>query len=366
MLRIGINGFGRIGRAIYRANLEKRAFEVVAINDVNPDIHNIAYTVNYDSLYERLREPLRVDSRADRLHNDTESIAVFHEARIADVPWDSAKVDIVIDASGILDNVLNARRVITELGVRKVIVTHSPNEGVDFSMVLGANEHLLDVGEHEVIASSICDATAIAPVLKLIKERFGLRCGYVTTLHPWLNYQNLMDGPASSWSVPGEIYHHYALGRSVIGNLIPKPTSAIEATCRVLDGVTEAMIGSFSYRTPTAIVGSADITLVTERQVDVRDLRAVFTEYERNQRWKILHSNLEPLVSLDFKRCEYSAVVDARWTDVIGDGMVKLVLWYDNEWGYASRVVDQVSYVDERMNMEAASIPAERRGVVAV
>jgi glyceraldehyde 3-phosphate dehydrogenase len=206
------------------------------------------------------------------------------------------------------------------------------------------------VRKHHVIASSICDATAIAPVVKLVKERFGVRCGYITTLHPWLNYQNLMDGPASSWSVPGEIYHHYALGRSVIGNLIPKPTSAVQATCRVLEDVTEEMIGSFSYRTPTAIVGSADITLVTERQVDRCQLRELFCEYEKAQRWNVVHSNVEPLVSLDFKRSDYSAVVDARWTDVIGDGMVKLVLWYDNEWGYASRVVDQISYLSEQMN----------------
>ena len=230
-----------------------------------------------------------------------------------------------------------------------MIVTHSPNEGVDFHMVLGANEHLLDLQRHNVISSSICDATAIAPVLKIVKEHFGLRSGYVTTLHPWLNYQNLMDGPASSWSSPGEIYHHYALGRSVIGNLIPKPTTAIAATCRVLDDVTEAMIGSFSYRVPTAVVGSADLTLMAERKVDGGARCAAIAEFETTQCWNILHSSVEPLVSLDFKKCDYSAVVDARWTDVIGDSMIKLVLWYDNEWGYASRVVDQVSYVSDHL-----------------
>jgi glyceraldehyde 3-phosphate dehydrogenase len=361
VLRVGINGFGRIGRAIYRANLEKQAFKIVAVNDINPDLGNIAYTVNYDSLYDRLKKPLQTDAAASVLYNDTESIAVYHKSRIADVPWEAVGVDILIDASGILANVLNSRRVTARGGVRKVIITHLPERGVDFSMVLGANEHLLDVEKHDVISSSICDATAIAPVLKLIKQHFGLRCGYVTTLHPWLSYQNLMDGPASSWSVPGEIYHHYALGRSTIGNLIPKPTTAIQATCRVLEGVTEAMIGSFSYRTPTAIVGSADVTLVTEQQVERRDVCAVFEEYEKQQRWQILHNNVEPLVSLDFKRSEFSAVVDRRWTNVVGDGMVKLVLWYDNEWGYASRVVDQVSYVASRMEEAEAArqVPAE-------
>jgi glyceraldehyde 3-phosphate dehydrogenase len=350
MLRVGINGFGRIGRAIYRANLEKQAFELVAINDVNPDIHNIAYTVNYDSLYDRLREPLLVDATGSRLYNVTDSIAVFHESRIADVPWESVGVDLVIDASGIAANVLNSRRVITRGGVRKVMITHSPDNGVDFTMVLGANEHLLDPDRHDVIATSICDATAIAPVLRLVKDEFGLKSGYVTTLHPWLNYQNLMDGPAASFSVPGEIYHHYALGRSSVGNLIPKPTTAIQAACRVLDGVTETMIGTFSYRTPTAIVGSADLTLIPGRPVARRDVCDAFAAYEAAQKWQILHNNNEPLVSLDFKKSEYSAIVDTRWTDVVGNELIKLVLWYDNEWGYASRVVDQVGFVAERMN----------------
>jgi glyceraldehyde 3-phosphate dehydrogenase len=352
MIRVGINGFGRIGRAIFRANCEKQAFKVVAVNDINPDIGNIAYTLNYDSLYDRLRLPFRVDEEAGVIYTEQDSIAVFHESSIDEVPWEEADVDVVIDASGVLANVLASRAVVEKGRARKVMVTHSPNEGVDFTMVLGANEEQLDLERHDVIASSICDATAIAPVLKVMKEAFGIRSGYVTTLHPWLNYQNLMDGPASSWSVPGEIYHHYALGRSVIGNIIPKPTSAMQATCRVLEGVSEEMIGSFSYRTPTAIVGSADITLVTEQEVTREEVLAVFEKSEREQRWSILHSNIEPLVSLDFKKSEHSAVVDMRWTNVVGANVVKLVLWYDNEWGYASRVVDQVAFVSEQLDGE--------------
>jgi glyceraldehyde 3-phosphate dehydrogenase len=353
MLRVGVNGFGRIGRAIYRANCEKQAFRVVAVNDINPDIGNVAYTLNYDSLYDRLPDPVRVDAAAGVIHNARDRIRVFHESNIAEVPWEEAGVDIVIDASGVLANVLASREVVARGRVQKVVVTHSPNEGVDFTMVLGANEHLLDVERHDVIASSICDATAIAPVLKTVHERFGICSGYVTTLHPWLSYQNLMDGPASSWSVPGEIYHHYALGRSVVGNIIPKPTSAIQATCRVLEGITEEMIGSFSYRTPTAIVGSADLTLVTERPLTRRDLLAAIAAFERDQRWCILQISVEPLVSLDFKKSEYSAVVDARWADVVGDHLVKLVLWYDNEWGYACRVVDQVELIHKHMSVRA-------------
>jgi glyceraldehyde 3-phosphate dehydrogenase len=207
----------------------------------------------------------------------------------------------------------------------------------------------LNLEQHKVISTSICDATALGPVLNTINQEFGIDSGYVTTLHPWLNYQNLMDGPSSSWSVPGEIYHHYALGRSVDGNMIPKPTSAIEATCKVVNGLTEGMIGSFSYRTPTAIVGSADITLNLKNKTNALTVIKVFEEIEKLQNIKIIHNSIEPLVSLDFLQSEYSAVVDHRWTNVVNGSLLKMVLWYDNEWGYSSRVLDQVKYVSQKI-----------------
>ena len=192
---------------------------------------------------------------------------------------------------------------------------------------------------------SICDATAIASVIELLDKKIGIDHGQVTTLHPWLNYQNLMDGASSSWSVPGEIYHHYALGRSAIGNLIPKPTSAITATCQVLSRITEDKIGSFSYRTPTAIVGSADITLLLSKDVSTDQVHNVLSEYQANQKWDILNLMSEPLVSLDFVNNKHSAVVDTRWTAVVGGNLLKIVLWYDNEAGYSLRVLDQIRYV---------------------
>ncbi len=246
-----------------------------------------------------------------------------------------------------LANVDRARN-LTEKGVvKRVFVTHSPDT-VDFTMVIGANEDQLDLEKHKVISTSICDATAMAPVMKTMIDNFGFENGYVTTLHPWLNYQNLMDGPSSSWSVPGEIYHHYALGRSALGNMIPKPTSAVEATARVCEGVTEESLGVFSYRTPTAIVGSADLTLNLKKSTSKEEIISVFNEIEKTQTIDVIHNNIEPLVSLDFMRAKYSAVVDHRWTDVINGTLVKMVLWYDNEWGYSCRVVDQVKFVNDQ------------------
>ncbi len=344
-IRVGLNGFGRIGRAIFRNNLEKKYFDIVVINDINPDINNLAYTLNYDTLYDRLSVMFR--SEGDSIVSDEGHIVkITHEQVIDDVNWAGFEVDYVIDCSGVLKNVLHAKNLVSNGKVKKVFITHSP-EPVDFTLVLGANESELDLTKHHVIASSICDATAIAPVMKIINGAFGIESGYVTTLHPWLNYQNLLDGAASSWSMPGEIYHHFALGRSTIGNLIPKPTTAISASCKVLgaEKISEEMIGSFSFRTPTPIVGSADITLQVKKDISAHDVISVFETFAKQQKWHIIQNNLEPLVSLDFKKSDYSAVVDHRWTNVINKRMLKLVLWYDNEWGYSSRVLDQVMFV---------------------
>lgn len=347
MLRVGINGFGRIGRAIFRTNMDKKLFKIVAINDINPDIENIAYQLNYDTLYDQLVDKFKAQKH--HIYNDTYNIKVFQEQHIDEVSWKSEEIDIVIDASGILDNVLRGNSTIKNQGVKKVVVTHSPNE-VDFTMVLGVNEHKLDLSKHNVISSSICDATAIAPVIKIIKENFGIVSGHLTTLHPWLGYQNLMDGPASSWSVPGEIYHHFALGRSAVGNMIPKPTSALDATAKVLEGISSDIIGSYSMRTPTQIVGSADITLLLKNKTTQDELINSFKNYSNNQKWDIINNNFEPLVSLDFKSSEFSANVDHRFTSLIQGNMLKLVLWYDNEWGYATKVAEQITYIESKMN----------------
>lgn len=344
MLRVGINGFGRIGRAVFRTNMDKKLFDIVAINDINPDINNIAYQLNYDTLYDQLKDKFKAEK--GHIFNGSHDLKVFQNRHIDEADWKSQGIDIVIDASGILDNVFRGHEAIKKHGLKKIVVTHSPEE-VDFTMVLGANEDKLDVKKHHVISSSICDATAIGPVLKIIRENFGIISGQLTTMHPWLNYQNLMDGPASSWSVPGEIYHHFALGRSAVGNMIPKPTSALSASCKVVDGISEDIIGSYSIRTPTHIVGCADITLLLEKKTTQEEVVRSFMNYANSQTWNIINNNFEPLVSLDFKSSEFSANVDHRFTSLVNGDMLKLVLWYDNEWGYATRVVEQVRYVYE-------------------
>ena len=343
-MKIGINGLGRIGRAIYRRCLEMDDIEICIINEANPDIGNIAYTLNYDTIYGPLRNPVVVDGD-NLVVEGGGKIAVTNHSNISDVPWNDYGVDYVIESTGLKSNVGDSHALINENVCRRVFVTHAPSENVDFTMVLGCNENLLDIQKHKVIATSICDATAIAPLMELLDQKIGIKAGHVTTLHPWLSYQNLMDGSSSSWSVPGEIYHHYALGRSVVGNLIPKPTSAITATTQVLSRIKEESIGSFSYRTPTAIVGSADLTLNLAKDVSIDDVNNILNEFRNSQKWDILQIMEDPLVSLDFVNNRHSAVVDSRWTSVVGGNLLKMVLWYDNEAGYSMRVLDQIKHV---------------------
>ncbi len=348
-MRIGINGLGRIGRSIFRHSIKDKDIEICAINDLNPDINNICYTLNYDTIYGPLQNQVSSSEGKIILDNHKE-VELFNKHSINEVDWKKCNIDYLVDATGVLKNVENASKLIQDKIVKKVFITHAPEKFVDFTMVLGCNEKDLKINEHHVISTSICDATAIAPVIELLDKEIGINGGQITTLHPWLSYQNLMDGSSSSWSVPGEIYHHYALGRSVIGNLIPKPTSAVKATTQVLSRIKETDIGSFSYRTPTAIVGSADMTLKLSRKVKIEDVHAILENYKSFQKWDILKLIKEPLVSLDFVNSPFSAVVDTRWTSIHGEDLLKLVLWYDNEAGYSSRVLDQIKHVNSLLN----------------
>ena len=341
-IKLGINGLGRIGRHIFRLAAEDKDIEVVFINEKISDLNNWIYTIKYDTIYGKFEREIFVDGK--NLFFEGKFISTANEEKISSVPWKEREVDYIIDCTGIKNNVLESRVLLKKKEVKKILISHSPEE-VDFTLILGVNEDSYDNKIHNLIASSICDATAIAPITKIIDENFKINSGYLTTLHPWLSYQNLMDGPSSSWSMPGEIYHHFALGRSSIGNLIPKPTTAMDAVLKVLPNLRKSSIGSFSYRTPTQIVGSADITYLVEEEINKGKLLKLLQNFENNQRFPILKLSKEPLVSLDFKGNNYSCIVDERWLDVINNKLIKCVLWYDNEVGYSSNIIRQLNLI---------------------
>lgn len=340
-IKLGLNGLGRIGRHIFKLCIDDPLIELVGINEINPDLNNWAYTLNYDSIYGKSKHKSIIKNKA-LLCNKKEIFTSMHKD-ISNAPWSEWGAKIIIDASGVLDNINKSRKLLDKEFIEKIIFTNSP-ENVDFTMVLGVNETDYKPKEHSLIASSICDATAIAPVSKIIDDLYKVRLGYVTTLHPWLNYQNLMDGPSSSWSVPGEVYHHYALGRSAIGNMIPKPTSAMDAVFKVLPSLTRN-IGSFSYRTPTPIIGSADLSFLIEKKTSKEDLILALKNFQESQNYPILKLTNSPLVSMDYIGEKYSAIVDTRWINIINSELIKVVLWYDNEYGYCRNVIDQIKFI---------------------
>jgi len=343
-IRAAIVGFGRIGRALFRLNDQKKFFNIVAINDINPDPQNLAYLLQYDSEYGRFNKTVTADK--SHLYINRRSVSLFHQAKIENIPWQSLKVDLVIDATGIYRNVLAAPKLLHQ-GVRKIIITHSPEE-VDQTLILGVNHSNYRPQKHHLVSSSICDAVAVAPVLKIIDRIFGIESGFLTTLHPWLSYQNLLDGQSASWALPGTTYFHYPVGRSSPRSLIPKPTSAVEATLKVLPHL-KGSLRCMSFRIPTPVVGAANLYLRLKRQATLPKVHAAFNRFSKKQSWPIINCNDKPLVSIDFLGAEHSVIVDQRWTNLAGQRHLYLVLWYDNEWGYSNHALHLAKYITDKL-----------------
>ena len=342
MIKIGINGFGRIGRALSRINLKHQNFKIVAINDIDNDLDNLAYLLKYDSTYGKLREDKVVVNDGKLVINGVET-EVFCHNKISDVPWEKYDVDVVIDSSGVFQNVLDSKVLTDEKKVKKVIITHSPKQGLDYTYMEGVNEEFYDKELHNVISSSICDANAVAPFYKLIDDNFGVELGEVTTLHPWLSYQNLVDGTVKSVSSPGHTWDNYALGRNSVSSLIPKETSLCSALDLILPNTSDK-VHAYSFRTPTSIVSVAEGVFLLKEKTNLEAIKSSLKEYQEKYP-NVLFLDGRELVSIDYLANEYGAVVDDRSLFLNKGKMLKFVLWYDNEWGYASRAYNMIDKI---------------------
>jgi len=336
-MKVGINGFGRIGKAIFRNNLNKKYFNITEINDINTDNENIAYQLKYDSIYGTLPNDIKIDK--DILLVDEKRIKLHHEKEVHKVPWN---VDVVIDSSGDKTNVSNARKI---KNIKKYVVTHSfPKTSIDKEIVLGINESTITKND-KIISSSICDTCAFAPVVNLLNKKYGIVYGVVTVLHPWLSYQNLLDGKPPFVRYPGYERGHYTLGRASTNSLIPKPTSCIIATERVLPWI-KGKFTSLSFRVPTTTVSAADISVKLKKRELTKDkIQSLFREVEQKQSFNIFYNNYKPLISKDFEGMEYSVIIDQNWTKLNNNNFLKILIWYDNEWGYSNLVVELVKYI---------------------
>jgi glyceraldehyde 3-phosphate dehydrogenase len=340
LIKIGINGFGRIGRSLARLIIESDDYLLVAVNDIENDIDNLAYLLEFDSIYGTLGQNVEVEN--DKILVKGNKIKFYSFSEISDVPWEKNEVDIVIEATGLSKNVISSRQLIDANRVKRIVVTNN-DKNVDHTIMMSVNQSSFNPSQHFVISGSICDANAIAPALKVINDSFGLQSVLVTTLHPWLSYQNLLDGPVSSISNPGHNWKDYSLGRSSIGNLIIKETTAAEATVAVLPSLKDK-IQAVSFRVPTNNVAVSDLSLYFNQEVSLEGIYRVFEDAEIL--WpNIIKVNKLSLVSGDFSKLKQTCVIEKRFIKLIDNKHLKIIIWYDNEWAFCNRILDLCTYV---------------------
>jgi len=333
LINIFINGIGRIGKSIFRLALLNKDINIIAINDINKNKKNIAYGINYDSTYGSLEDKFSITDNF--LQNSTNLIQIFNEENISNIDFNALYVDILIDASGVKIQ----QEALEKLAVKKVILTHA-NKNVQ-NIVLGVNEEVLQ-GNIKVIAASSCNATALLPVLSKLDESFEIEFGDVTTVHPLLNHQKTLDNGCIGSDDRG-IECNFEFGRSATQNIIPSKTTTIDACALINPKFNAELISSHSFRTSTPTVGAINLCVSVKKEISKEKLIEFFENLENTQEYKIFLNNTCPLVSSDFTASKYTSILDHRYTQVIQNKMIKLVLWYDNEYGYASKVVDMIT-----------------------
>ncbi|WP_198304301.1 glyceraldehyde 3-phosphate dehydrogenase NAD-binding domain-containing protein [Arcobacter vandammei] len=333
--RVLINGIGRIGKAILKQLLAKNEFEIVCINDINPYIKNIAYSINYDTTYGKFENRFEVVENSF-LQNKTSKIEITHIDDLKKL--DLRNIDILIDSSGQKANIKELKN----LNVEKIILTH-PERNADINLVLGVNEKELDLKNHKIISTSSCNATALLPALKLIDDEKEIICGDIVTIHPLLNHQRVLDGGFVQ-SATRDVDLNFEFGRSSNFNIIPSRTTTIKACSFVNNKFCEELISSNSLRVPTDTVGAINVTLFTKEISTKDEISKLFLDFEKNQKFPIVLNNFEALVSSDFKKEEFTTIIDHRFLEV-KQNMIKLLLWYDNEWGYASKVIEILKFI---------------------
>jgi glyceraldehyde 3-phosphate dehydrogenase len=334
MAKVGINGFGRIGRQVFKSLFERHPeIEVVAVNDIT-DTKTLAFLLKYDSTYGQFNAEIGYD--ADHITVDGHQIKVFAEKDPANIPWKDLGVEVVIESTGLFTKAEKARVHIDAGGAKKVIIS-APAEGEDITIVLGVNEDKYDPAKHNIISNASCTTNSLAPVAKVINDKFGIEKALMTTVHSYTNDQRILDLP----------HKDLRRARAAALNIIPTSTGAAKAIGRVIPELNGKMHG-IALRVPTPTVSITDLTAVLSREVTTEEVNNAFKEYAEGRMKGILGYTEEPLVSMDFKGTTFSTVVDGLSTFVIGGNLVKVLAWYDNEWGYATRLADLTKFVIER------------------
>lgn len=325
-MNIAINGFGRIGRSAFRRALEFSDIRVVAINDLG-DADVLAHLLEYDTVYGRYER--NVSSSENAMIVDGIEYPLSHEKDPALLPWKELSIDVVLECTGVFRTLDGAKKHL-EAGAKRVLLSAPPKgEGIPM-IVIGANED--DVSAHEsILSSSSCTTNCIAPLMSVLQEAFGVEKAMMTTTHAYTSDQRLVDAP----------HKDLRRARAAAANIVPTTTGAARATTKVVSGVKH--FDGLSIRVPVACGSLADMTAVLSREVTAEDVNKALSEASRTDRYKdILLYSEDPLVSSDVIGMPYSAVIDSQLTSVVGGNLVKVIAWYDNEWGYSCRYIDQV------------------------
>lgn len=327
MKKIAINGFGRIGRNALKIALERKDIEVVAINDLT-DNRTLAHLLQHDSSYGEYHHSVSYDD--DSITVNGQRIQTFAETDPAKLPWGKLGIDVVIESTGFFVKPELSRAHIDPAGAKKVVISApAKGEGAD-TIVLGVNDEKLDGNVSDIVSNASCTTNCIAPVMKVLENNFGVEKAMMTTVHSYTSSQKLHDSPAKDLRE----------ARAAAENIVPTTTGASIATTLVIPSLTNRF-GGLSVRVPTPVVSLSDITLLTKRDVTVDEVNRAFKQAASEAYYQgILTTTEEELVSSDFRGNPHSAIVDLPLTSVVAGNLVKVVAWYDNEWGYSNRLVE--------------------------
>ena len=333
-VKVAINGFGRIGRNAFKIAVEKYAdkMEFVAINDLT-DAKTLAHLLQFDSLFGRFEGDVEV--KEDALVVNGKEIKIFAERDPANLPWKELGVDVVMECTGIFRSKETAGKHI-EAGAKKVIIS-APAKNEDITIVMGVNEDKYDADNHHIISNASCTTNCLAPFAKVVNDNFGIKKGLMTTIHSYTNDQKILDLPHSD----------LRRARAAAESIIPTSTGAAKAVALVLPEL-KGKLNGFAMRVPTPTVSVVDLVVELEKPATAEEINAALKEAADGPLKGIMGYEERPLVSMDYKKDERSSIVDALSTMVIEGNMAKIVSWYDNEWGYSSRIVDLIDYIADK------------------
>jgi glyceraldehyde 3-phosphate dehydrogenase (phosphorylating) len=331
-IKVGINGFGRIGRNIFRAALGRGDIDFVAVNDIT-DTRTLAHLLKYDSVLGNLDADIKATDNS--INVDGEEFRVFSERDPGKIDWASVGAEIVVESTGLFTDRANAAKHLHDT-VKKVIIT-APAKDEDITIVLGVNEKSYNPKEHHIVSNASCTTNCLAPIAKVLHDNFTIRKGLMNTIHSYTNDQQLLDLP----------HKDLRRARAAALSIIPTTTGAAKAIGLVLPELKGKLDG-MSLRVPTPNVSIVDLVAEVDKKTTKEEVNAAMRKAADGPMRGILQYSEEPLVSVDFKKNSHSSILDAAYTSVIEGNMVKLLSWYDNEWGYSSRVVDLIKYMVER------------------